>query len=254
MLVSWGVMGVLHNSVESAQEHWNRSYSGPVFTDDPEPVMQAALAHFGDVRGKRLLDVGCGLGVASLRFAALGADVIALDQSEVAVGRLRDRCAANGVQNLRPEVCSALDAARLGNFDLVFGSMILHHIEPFAEFAKVLARATRSGGRCFFYENSARNPVLMWFRTHLVGRFGVPKYGDPDEYPLEPREIDLLRTSFSVQIDYPELRLFRLMSTYLFRRRFSRQTRALDRWLYRAGFLNAYSYRQYVKLVREAGI
>jgi hypothetical protein len=47
--------------------------------------------------------------------------------------------------------------------------MILYHVEPFDEFALALREALRSGGRAFFYENSARNPLLMLLCRCVVG-------------------------------------------------------------------------------------
>jgi SAM-dependent methyltransferase len=245
--------GDMGEPAAAIRDHWNAAYRSPVYPDDPTPVLPAALAHFGDVRGRRLLDIGCGLGVASRYFASRGAKVTAIDISDVAVEQLRELCAITGESNVDAKVCSAMTADRLGPFDLVFGSMILHHIEPFQDFSEVLARATVPGGKAFFYENSARSRLLIWFRTNLVGRFGIPKYGDEHEFPLQPSEVDMLRPFFDVQIDIPELRFFRLMSTYFFRRRLGSITRALDRWFYKRGFLNQYSYRQYVKLVRRQG-
>jgi 2-polyprenyl-3-methyl-5-hydroxy-6-metoxy-1,4-benzoquinol methylase len=234
-----------------ALDFWNTTYLSKR-TDTAEPVLRAALAHFGTVRGKRLLDVGCGRGGASIYFAAHGAEVVAIDLSHVAVDALRSLCTQNGIDNVRTEVCSAVDIAKLGPFDFAFGSMILHHLEPFREFATSLAHATAPGAKGFFYENNARSRLLLWFRKHLVGRFGIPKYGDPEESPLEPQEIEMLQDHFDVRIEFPELHYFRLVSTYLLGGRLHRLTGALDRWCYRREFLNHYSYRQYVIVVKKS--
>ena len=63
-----------------------------------------------------------------------------------------------------------------------------------------LRRTLKPNGKAFFYENNAASDLLIWFRNNLVGKLGVPKYGDKDESPLAPQEIDLLRRSFSVRI------------------------------------------------------
>ena len=81
---------------------------------------------------------------------------------------------------------SAQDISKLGKVDFIFGSMILHHIEPFDEFARSLSNVIKPGGKGFFWENSARSKTMIWFRQNMVGKLWLPKYGDQDEFPLTP--------------------------------------------------------------------
>ena len=117
-----------------------------------------ALAFFGDPAGRTLVDLGCGDGRASLFFARLGARVIAVDSSSVAIENLSHFCTENGITNLEPVCASAFDVASYGPADLVFGSMVLHHLEPFAEFGLVLRALMKADAKAFFYENNGRNP------------------------------------------------------------------------------------------------
>jgi hypothetical protein len=110
-----------------------------------------------------------------------------------------------------------MNISSLGQFDAVFGSMILHHIEPFSQFAGILFQTLTPGGKAFFWENNAHSRLLVWWRENLVGRFGIPKHGDQDEFPLTPDELDELQARFQVRVEYPELFLFRLISIYLLR-------------------------------------
>jgi predicted nicotinamide N-methyase len=58
----------------------------------------AALANaLPDVRGLRVVELGCGLGLPSLVAAARGAEVTAADWSEDAIELLRENAARNGV-------------------------------------------------------------------------------------------------------------------------------------------------------------
>jgi len=106
---------------------------------------------------------------------------------------------------VKPTCASALALDDIEQVDFVFGSMILHHIEPFEQFANQLRRVLKPGGKAFFFENSAASRLLVWFRQNIVGKLWVPKYGDKDEFPLMPQEIDQLRKRFQVMIIYPEM-------------------------------------------------
>ena len=140
------------------------------------------------------------------------------------------------------------DISRLGRFDFIVGSMILHHVEPFEAFARALRQAMEDWGKGFFYENSAASSVLMWFHQHAVGRLGVPKYGDEKEHPLTRMEIEELRQHFRVDIVHPELLFFRLFSTYFLRGRLMAPFECLDTALFKISWFRQCSYRQYLYL------
>ena len=237
-------------------DHWDSVYEerAPKRVPDDDEVGLAALAHFGPVDGCRLLDLGCGTGEYSRFFADRGAHVVAVDQSAVAIQTLREQCAAEQVDSIEPVVADAMDLERLGPFDLAFGSMILHHIEPFDRFVDVLASTIAPGGRAFFYENSAMSRFLVWCRGHLVGHFGIPKNSDDDEFPLQPQEVDELRTRFDVTVEQPRLVLTSLAAGYLFRDHLGRQLDWVDQKLARVERLRRMSYIQHVKLVARAEV
>jgi 2-polyprenyl-3-methyl-5-hydroxy-6-metoxy-1,4-benzoquinol methylase len=230
-------------------EHWDRIHVSMGYSRHAEMhVLGPAMAHFGDVRGKTVLDFGCGLGAASLFFASRGANVIAVDISPKAIADLNETCAREGISNLRAVCMSAMSVDQLPPVDFVYGSMILHHIEPFDGFAARLRKALKPGGRGFFYENNAISSVLIWFREHVVGKLWVPKYGDREEFPLTPGEIDVLRRHFTVEIEIPEMLFFALASQYLLRGVGFGAMQAFDAFLYRRRWGLRYSYRQFVKL------
>ena len=186
----------------------------------------------------------------SVFLARHGGNVFAVDNTNNGVRNTLSLAEFNGV-TLHAEVMNALDADKLGErFDFVVGKFILHHIEPFSEFARSVKKCMKDGAIGIFYENSSRNKVLIFFRNHLVGRFGVPKYGDAVEVPFEDSEIDMLRENFGeVEITIPRFVFFSMLGGYIFRK--SKRLKKFFGWLdgvffRRVKIFNKYSYHQII--------
>src|SRR5438128_12113365 len=64
---------------------------------DHEPWLRPALATFGDLRGRRVLDYGCGHGMAAVVMSKRGASVAAFDLSSGYVSEARVRALVNEV-------------------------------------------------------------------------------------------------------------------------------------------------------------
>jgi SAM-dependent methyltransferase len=238
-----------------SQRFWDDLFGRPDSADrcgsirgDLAVALTASARYFGPLDGKLLVDLGCGDGASSLFFASRGARVVSLDQSEVAIESLRRFCGSHGITSISAFAADAFSIAAFGPADFIFGSLILHHLEPFREFVPCLKRALKPEGRAFFLENNSASAVLRWFRSHVVGRFGVPKYGDSDEFPLTVAEVRELGTQFALRQVFPELSFFRLIPIYLLRRHFTAPFEALDRIAYHIRPLRKYSYRQHLYL------
>ena len=224
------------------------SYSKVEMPDLNDPLLQRALKHFGSIENKTIIDLGCGRGATSLFFAYSGANVISVDSSAIAIANLSKYCHNNNISNVTPIKISAQEISELGKVDFVFGSMILHHIEPFDEFARKLRDVIKPGGKCFFWENNARSKIMIWCRQNIVGKLWIPKYGDPEEFPLTLSELDEIRKHFHVEIEYPELVFFRMISRYLLRGHFEGPFQMFDNYLYKYPVFRKYSYHQYLLL------
>lgn len=236
----------VQSSQRQTEDFWNNVYSSysTRIPDETDPMLLTAIEYFGDIRNARLLDVGCGNGRSSLFFAKRGANVIAIDISEVAIQNLSQFCQQHEIHNITPIHYSALNIAELGPFDFVFGNMILHHLEPFEMFARSLRAGLTPNGKAYFRENNAFSSLLIWFRENLVGKLGIPKGGDDEEFPLTPQEVEILKKYFVVDVEYPELLFFRLASEYLLRGRLHSLMNRLDAYYFQFSNLRRYSYRQ----------
>lgn len=249
------------SKVPSAQDFWDERHSmgaqsgihGSGTDATGDPVTRRALRFFGDLHGKRLLDLGSGSGDAALFFARQGAHVTAVDLSEIAVERINQRAVDAKLDTVAAVTCPAQQIDSLGSFDFIFGALILHHIEPFEPFVDTLNKCLRPGGQAFFYENSAKSRLLIWFRENVVGKFWVPKYGDPDEFPLTEVEVAILARHFSLHREVSEVVFFELAAAYLLRGHFAPPFKWMDRLLFRTHWGRSLSYFQNLYLKKPAG-
>jgi ribosomal protein L11 methyltransferase len=74
--------------------------------------------------GMRVLDLGAGSGILAIPAAMLGARVIGLDTSEVAVEVARENVAANGMSDRVTVERGSIDTVAGHHFDLVFANII----------------------------------------------------------------------------------------------------------------------------------
>jgi SAM-dependent methyltransferase len=198
----------------------------------PPDALEAALfTGLPSLTGKRVLDLGCGIGDLSLQLLQRGADVTGLDLSAGMVEVARRRAEHFLPGSRFDGVAAPVDATGLPDhaFDVVVGKWILHHVELEPAFRE-LRRIMAPGGSAAFIENSALNPVLMAARRHVAGRFGVPRYGTEDEHPLDARDLDAFRRAFpSTRVEFPDFTFFRLFSRQVLRHRSPRAARAMAR-------------------------
>ena len=81
-----------------------------------------------DLRGRRLLELGCGLGLPSIAAARAGAEVLATDAEPEALDAARRNAAENGVriETAAVDWSHPAELVRRGPFDLAVGSDVLY--------------------------------------------------------------------------------------------------------------------------------
>lgn len=101
---------------------------------------------FSKWKNKRVLEIGCGSGAATCLFAKAGANVVAIDLTEVATNLTKANVES---QRLSVEVFN-MDAERTSfeskSFDFVFSWGVLHHSSAPLEAFREVSRVLRSGG------------------------------------------------------------------------------------------------------------
>lgn len=129
-----------------------------------------AFAEFERWHGKRVLEVGVGLGTDFVRFLRAGADAVGLDLTEAAVAAVRDRLAQEG---LEADVLVG-DAEQLpfpdASFDLVYSYGVLHHTPDTLRAIEEVKRVLRTDGEAKIMLYSRRSWLAFgaWVRWALL--------------------------------------------------------------------------------------
>lgn len=146
------------------------------------PVFRSLLPA---LRGKRVLDLGCGYGWHSRYFSEQGAVmVVAIDLSEKMLAEARARSADRNIEYRR---CAIEDINLAeGEFDIVFSSLALHYVENFPVVSRAVYRSLSPGGSFVF---SVEHPILTALAAqdwHL-GAAGERLHWPVDDYQEEGR-------------------------------------------------------------------
>ncbi len=108
-------------------------------------ILAAAMVEF-EVAGKRILEIGCGLGLSSLVLQRRRADITASDHHPLAEQFLRGNAVRNGLPIVTYHDLPWLTAdIVLGRFDLIIGSDVLYEHRHVAQLAALLERHARDG-------------------------------------------------------------------------------------------------------------
>jgi 2-polyprenyl-3-methyl-5-hydroxy-6-metoxy-1,4-benzoquinol methylase len=183
--------------------------------------LEYAYYLLGDVRGKRVLDFGCGAGENTALLSLRGANTVAIDLSPELIALAEKRCGLHGVKaDLRVASCHESGLPD-HSFDVVFGIAILHHLD-LALSLKEAARLLKPDGFCIFEE-----PIRDSRLAKLVRRTFPPNAQDisPFERPFETREL----FSVPARMKMTDVRKFRLPHIPIFGP--DRWAVRVDRWL-----------------------
>lgn len=162
-----------------------------------------ALELLQPLKGKKILDLGCGAGETSVYFALQGASVTAVDISEEMLELVKQLADRHGASLTTQHAVAEQLPFKDETFDLVFGNGVLHHVE-FEPTIKELHRVLKAGGKAVFVEPLCYNPVIEIYR-HLAKTVRTPT-----EKPFSFGQLKHMNETFH-KVHHREFWLFSLL-------------------------------------------
>lgn len=216
-------------SIQQVKDYWNarpcniRHSTAEVGTEDYFNQVEArkyfvephipGFAEFEKWRGKRVLEIGCGIGTDTMNFARAGADVTAVDLSAESIKLARARAEVFGLSD-RIQFFEA-NAERLsefipeGKFDLVYSFGVIHH-SPFPEriIAQIRDNFVKPGStlKLMVYNRQSWKVFWMlcqerfrfWKLDDIIAKHSEAQTGCPVTYSYSKKTIvDLIGDGFT---------------------------------------------------------
>lgn len=150
-------------------------------------ILDELFADLPELKNKRVLYYGCGENISILdRLVAAAADVTCFDLSEVALRKIRSK-----YPNAKLAVIDAHSLAlKNGQFDIILGRGILHHLDIPVAMAEI-RRVLTDSGIAVFIEPLGINPMISLYRAL------TPSSRTKDEHPFHFRDITAIQSNFT---------------------------------------------------------
>jgi 2-polyprenyl-3-methyl-5-hydroxy-6-metoxy-1,4-benzoquinol methylase len=122
--------------------------------------------------GRRVLEIGCGMGLHTETMVRAGAVVTAVDLTSTAVEATTQRLALKGLE----ATVTQADAERLPfadeRFDFVWSWGVIHHSARTARIVREIARVLAKPGSCrvMVYNRDAATTKIAFVKDHILGR------------------------------------------------------------------------------------
>lgn len=172
MTYEWGAQ----NPHQPGTREWfeeidRRFFSSAVsfFAHDPsDPRPFSRFIPYESLRGKKVLEIGCGSGAHTRLLASSGADVTAIDLTEFAVRTASARLKVFGEKaDIR-----CMDAEKLqfpdATFDFVWSWGVIHHTAHMDRAIAEIARVLKADGETRFMIYHSRSVLALWIRGRAL--------------------------------------------------------------------------------------
>lgn len=154
------------------------------------PEMRHISYIIGNIKNKKILDLGCGLGEASIYFATKLAKVTALDLSPGML-KLTNKLAQINKVKIKTHLATAenFKLKKNNKFDIIYAGNCLHH-SNIKETLKSISFHLKKDGIFVSWDPIAYNPIINIYRKLAC------KVRTIDEHPLTIGDINLIKKNF----------------------------------------------------------
>lgn len=153
------------------------------------PENRMILKKLCDVRGKKLLDLGCGAGEAAVYFAKKGADVTAADVSSGMLNVVKRVAERHNVRIQTKQSYSHNIDFRDETFDIVYAANLLHHVD-IEDTVKEVYRVLKKGGIFISWDPLGHNPLINVYRRIATS------VRTEDEHPIKMSDLKIFKKYF----------------------------------------------------------
>jgi ubiquinone/menaquinone biosynthesis C-methylase UbiE len=172
------------------------------------------FAEFERWNGKKVLEIGCGIGTDTIRFARAGAHVTAVDLSEESLGLARKRAAVFDLQDriafYRANAERLSEVVPVDTYDLVYSFGVIHHTprpqNVIAEIRKYTGPASVLKMMVYHRYSYKVLWILLtcgkgafWKLDDLIARHSEAQTGCPVTYSYSRKTVRKLLDGFAVQ-------------------------------------------------------
>lgn len=150
--------------------------------------------------GKRVLEIGCGIGSDAEEFAKHGADYVGIDLSDQSIALCRQRFEVLGLEGEfhNIDVTDAEALKTLGEFDLVYSYGVIHHFPGIDKIIDNVRQVVKTGGE-FRYMVYAKNSWKYAMIQKGLDQFEA-QAGCPYAQAFSKEEIhELMHTGWSIE-------------------------------------------------------
>jgi SAM-dependent methyltransferase len=150
--MKWGGMGMSESKISSQYVHGTHPEEQDRLARMNDFLNGGSLREIGDVKGKRILEVGSGLGQLARAFARSGAFVVGIERSSDQIKEAIRLAKEAGEENLvefriGDALALQLSEKEWGSFDIAHTRFLLEHVPKPEEVVRGMVRSVKPGGR-----------------------------------------------------------------------------------------------------------
>lgn len=181
---------------DEVAKNWDEKPSRLALAKAVSDAMEEAV----DFSGKDLLELGCGTGLVGLSFATVAKRLNGVDSSEKMVEVFNQKAKDLGLTNAKAERKDFF-TDELEKADIIFSSMVMHHIEDNVGAVKRSYELLKSGGKLLIADLDEEDGSFHTQGNEGVHHFGFNKENLKKELENAGFKNIIFRTAYNMERD-----------------------------------------------------